>query len=132
MKYLPIVLVAVALAGCGGSDETTSAATTTTTDLAAQNDAVVEQAQGAPDVQAEEGEAAVRKTLTKKLGMEKNGDIHADGTSCYVLTGADALNSSPRHVLEDPSGSGDLVFVQTFTGTPLADCLVLVQDALGW
>lgn len=148
---IPLALtVTIVLAGCGGSDgdETTTATQTVEQTPAEavqeQNDAVIEQAEGSPDALAEEGEKEIRATLKKELGMTPGGDFNVTekktgpnevvvGSDCYVKTGAEAINSSykKRNMLYSPTGEG-AVFVQTSTGTPLADCLVAVRDALGW
>ena len=150
-----VLTLGLGLAACGGDDsdgststEVEAAATTATVDqepspaeqAEASNNAVIEEAQEANDAQAEGGEKEVIKSLTDELGMQKDGEFDLDGSipagqvggDCYVKTGADAVNFSymQRHVLYSPNGT-DLIWVQTSTGTPLADCLVAVRRALG-
>jgi hypothetical protein len=128
------------LAACGGGTGSTSTTNGAGTSLSPQqqNQQVIEKAQQSPDAQAALTEDQISKKLDQTLNLQ---DISGSsdsfrlsgGEACYVKLGADAVNFEymKKNILRSPDGQS-VVFVQSFTDTPLADCLVAVDKALGW
>ena len=145
-RWIGLLGACVVLAACGSSQQLSSAVTnrvTVTSSIASDaNASVVQQAEEAPDAAAAAHEAALRKTLTRRLGLNSELEWNLDhapaspnsGASCYVKLGAAAVNeeeAQPTHILHGPN-AGEVVFVQTNTVTPLVRCLKAVSAALGW
>lgn len=152
---------AALLIGCGGESPPSEEPSTSRDELIRElNESAIDRARTAPDAVAQRGEAAVRRVLRRKLDMSQEGDFRlnpdeptecerevaeeeaeygielecsGEEADCYVKTGAEAVafQEESQNILYAPNGK-DLVFVQTFQGTPLHQCLVAVRDALDW
>jgi hypothetical protein len=145
-RWISLLGACVVLTACGASKQSPAPATiqvTVTSATASEaNASVVKQAEEAPDAAAAAREASLRKTLTRRLGL--NGELEWNlnheaaspnsGASCYLKLGAAAVNeeeAQPTHILRGPN-PGEVLFVQTNTVTPLVRCLKAVRAALGW